>query len=55
MAIEVFKGFGIAILAAVIGTLLVAGAEVILAYRDPERSRLIHRRSWRENLRHMLS
>ncbi len=48
------KGVGFAVVAALLGVVLVAGVEVARAYSDPERREGISHRSWRENLRQML-
>jgi hypothetical protein len=52
--LHALTGIGVAVGVAVIGVLLVAGAEVLVALRDPKRGPEIRARSWRDNLHHML-
>ena len=50
----VARGLAFAILAGVVGTIVAAIVEVVIALRDPVRGPVIRNRSWRRNLHHML-
>jgi hypothetical protein len=50
----VLTGIGLAICAGLIGMVMVAAIEVVIAYRDPARAEVIRAHSWRENLHRML-
>lgn len=50
----VLTGLGLAVLAGLIGIVVVAAVEILIALHDPVRKRLIQSRSWRENLSAML-
>jgi hypothetical protein len=52
---ELMKGFGVAVGVAIIGVVVLALIEVLVALADPRRRPTIMKRNWRDNFHHMIS
>lgn len=52
---ELMKGIGVAVGVAVIGVVVLAFIEVLIALADPIRRSVILKRNWRDNFHHMIS